>query len=111
MYILNNITDGKHPRKYDKSQGLWPYDKMQKKNWHDKYSERIGYFINLYKSIGYYFPRETGFDSKYFLEFLSGQKKVRNIIIYYYSSFRWEELEGIVSNISQKILCLPKNIF
>ena len=54
---------------------------MSKKNWHDQYSEGIGYFINLYKQIGYYFPQETGFDSKYFLEFFSGYKKTKE---YYY---------------------------
>ena len=44
-----------------------------------------------------------------YMHFFQVTKKLRNIIIYYYSSFRWEELGGIVLNISQKILCLPKN--
>lgn len=38
-------------------------------------------FINLF--IGYYWPREPGFDGKYFLQFGAGIKKV-SIFLYKY---------------------------
>ena len=35
----------------------------------------------VYKYVGYYFPNETGYDRKFFLEFLPGKKLVNCIII------------------------------
>ena len=52
-----------------------------------KFARELGMRLIPYNPIGYYFPQETGFDSKYFLEFLSGRKKVGIINNNYYSFF------------------------
>ena len=67
--------------------------------------------MRLYNDIGYYFPQEIGFDSKYFLEFLSGRKKVSISNNNCYSFSHWEEQEDIALNISEKTLYSQKNIF
>ena len=64
----------------------------------------------IYKYVGYYFPNETGYDGKFFLEFLAGKKSVNYIIINDNSYYHWAALVVTPLNILQKIHYLLKNI-
>ena len=71
----------------------------------------LGKFNNIwYYPIGYYFPKEKGFDGRFFLQWGCGQKKVKHIIYLLYSYLNSVKLEDILSDISLKIIILQKSI-
>lgn len=67
------------------------------------------YYINYYL-IGYFFPKEKGFDGKFFLQWGSGQKKVKYIYYLFHSYLNLVRLVDTHFDTLLKIKTLRKYI-
>ena len=60
--------------------------------------------------MGYYFPKEKGFDGKFFLQFGCGQKKVSNETYLFNSFLNSERQADMLFVILPRTKILPKYI-